>query len=62
MAKGESSTKNYEENYRLSMPLQQESAVHMGRDKNFKRSLNFDHSQNQYSVILGNPDVEIPQE
>ena len=64
MEKEGSSHKKYEEddNYRLSMPLQQESAAQKGRDSNFKRSLNFDHSENQYSVIIGNPEVEIPQE
>jgi hypothetical protein len=63
MAKEGSSHKKYEDdNYKLSMPLQHDSAIQKGIDKNFKRSLNFDHSQNQYSVILGNPDVKIPQE
>lgn len=49
-----------DDNYRLSMPLQQEegSAKH---HQQFKKSLNFDRSENENSVILGNPSLNFPQ-
>jgi hypothetical protein len=50
-----------DDNYRLSMPLQKDENTNKNTQQ-FKKSLNFDRSENERPVILGNPNVQFPRE